>query len=523
MIHAYLFILNIREANGGHGPNFHKIMHNINRTAGTNITVYHTFHDEVNLYKTHVWRCNGICQHRKPFFGYVRRTANRAPGPNDLWWQQHQVSCGGYFEKVSAPEPKRKPKVAASASKPIKVVDDRQKINSPLWGFNKTSTISTSTPITPKQISPKPKIGNLTNVVGFKNLTETSTTKRPAVPTFTSGSGFVLGQSTNGIKTPSRSSGGASVVDNVRDCWSKKFADAPPEPKKAKIEFKSSTAEWEKIDDEIHVMDKRPSVIILKDSDDEDDVQELPSHNRTKIIKQSSEDRRKTIKQEIIDSNVSDCDDDDNGGGGGNESDIELIDDEFDDNINAAISSTLVDNHVINDIFGTDTLMADFNEINDAIKKDDEYYGQTNKEIIQCPICQERMQREQLNDHLDGCLGITAKINVKPPSYSSGNARKRKLIETNSIAAATSTAQRTDRQMLIDFGYDESVVDKIIKDQAEEKAYNDRILREMSENGDVVPQAPSVVEEEKLPCPVCQGLIETTKINDHLDVCLTNN
>lgn len=39
MIHAYLFILGIREANGGHGPNFLKMMNNINKVAGTNITV----------------------------------------------------------------------------------------------------------------------------------------------------------------------------------------------------------------------------------------------------------------------------------------------------------------------------------------------------------------------------------------------------------------------------------------------------------------------------------------------------
>lgn len=39
MIHAYLFILNVREGNGGHGPNFQRIMTNINKAAGTNITV----------------------------------------------------------------------------------------------------------------------------------------------------------------------------------------------------------------------------------------------------------------------------------------------------------------------------------------------------------------------------------------------------------------------------------------------------------------------------------------------------
>lgn len=110
MIHAYCFVLNIREGNGGHGPNFKKIMKGINTVAGTNITVYHTFHDEVELYKQHWWRCNGICQDRSPFFGYVKRTSNRAPGPNDQWWAAHMQSCGGTFMKIKEPEKKKKGK-----------------------------------------------------------------------------------------------------------------------------------------------------------------------------------------------------------------------------------------------------------------------------------------------------------------------------------------------------------------------------------------------------------------------------
>lgn len=39
MIHAYCFVLGIREGNGGHGPTFKKIMNGINKIAGTNITV----------------------------------------------------------------------------------------------------------------------------------------------------------------------------------------------------------------------------------------------------------------------------------------------------------------------------------------------------------------------------------------------------------------------------------------------------------------------------------------------------
>lgn len=121
MIHAYLFVTHNNRDRDGHGPEFHKHMYRINKEAGlwkvfkwkmeifscrnsffegTNITVYHDFHDEVRLYKQHWWRCNGPCQNRKPFFGMVRRATNRAPGPNDFWWAEHSRTCGGEFIKV---------------------------------------------------------------------------------------------------------------------------------------------------------------------------------------------------------------------------------------------------------------------------------------------------------------------------------------------------------------------------------------------------------------------------------------
>ena len=29
---------------------------------------------------------------------------NRAPGPNDRWWKEHENSCGGTFNKIKEPE-----------------------------------------------------------------------------------------------------------------------------------------------------------------------------------------------------------------------------------------------------------------------------------------------------------------------------------------------------------------------------------------------------------------------------------
>lgn len=194
MIHAYLFILNIREGNGGHGPNFVKIMTGINKVAGTNITVYHNFHDEVELYRTHVWRCNGICQHRKPFYGWIKRTSNRAPGPNDFWWAKHQETCGGTFMKVSEPEPKRKTKKAVEDGRNPKITHwfDKNGNSKPAFnpkGINFTSrggsgTITIKGPSTkvntitdtnnlPRLNSTSSIGGNLRNVVGFKDLNST--------------------------------------------------------------------------------------------------------------------------------------------------------------------------------------------------------------------------------------------------------------------------------------------------------------------------------------------------------------
>ena len=104
MIHAYLFVTDGNDDHDGHGPAFHEHMFRINKEAGTNISVYHNFHDEVALYKTHWWKCDGPCQKRKPFYGMVKRSMNRAPGPNDRWWAEHQSMCGGTFIKVKEPE-----------------------------------------------------------------------------------------------------------------------------------------------------------------------------------------------------------------------------------------------------------------------------------------------------------------------------------------------------------------------------------------------------------------------------------
>ncbi|KFZ52956.1 SprT-like domain-containing protein Spartan, partial [Antrostomus carolinensis] len=104
MIHALLFVTNNDKDRESHGPEFCKHMRRINRLTGANVTIYHSFHDEVDLYRQHWWRCNGPCQYRRPYFGYVKRSMNRAPSARDFWWAEHQETCGGTFTKVKEPE-----------------------------------------------------------------------------------------------------------------------------------------------------------------------------------------------------------------------------------------------------------------------------------------------------------------------------------------------------------------------------------------------------------------------------------
>jgi hypothetical protein len=104
MIHAFLFVTHNNRDRDGHGPEFHYHMYRINKEAGTNITVYHRFHEEARFYQQHWWRCNGPCQTRPPYFGMVKRAMNRAPGPTDFWWKDHQATCGGRYIKVHEPD-----------------------------------------------------------------------------------------------------------------------------------------------------------------------------------------------------------------------------------------------------------------------------------------------------------------------------------------------------------------------------------------------------------------------------------
>ncbi|KAI8991153.1 SprT-like family-domain-containing protein [Mycotypha africana] len=127
MIHALLFVTSRNTDRDGHGLPFLTEADRINKIGNVKITVYHNFHDEVEHYQKHVWRCNGICQDRPPYFGIVKRSMNRPPQKADPWFAQHQLDCGGTFIKISEPESSTKSKKRKQQSTKITdyiVLDD---------------------------------------------------------------------------------------------------------------------------------------------------------------------------------------------------------------------------------------------------------------------------------------------------------------------------------------------------------------------------------------------------------------
>jgi len=145
MIHGYDFLVTGERSRDGHGPSFLKKAKEINDAAGTQITIYHSFNNEVAVYRTHVWKCNGICATKPPFFGLVKRANNRPPQKADTWFEQHQKECGGSFIKISEPSKSTSKSTTKSIDSGKLVSKKRIRDSKTLDSFWKKATTSTTT------------------------------------------------------------------------------------------------------------------------------------------------------------------------------------------------------------------------------------------------------------------------------------------------------------------------------------------------------------------------------------------
>lgn len=550
MIHAYCFVLGIREGNGGHGPNFKKIMHGINRIAGTNITVYHTFHDEVNLYKTHWWKCNGPCRNRAPFYGTVKRTANRKPGPSDFWFAEHQRTCGGEFIKIKEPEPKRK-KAAANkeneprslsqsssqtgkkgSKSPVKAPQGNRisnyfmtpggKGNNPQNGFKKPytgtapnmggrtvvirkpptsestrkpSTEPVAAPVPVRKANPVvPPGGNLKNVKQFKDLNEDGSPSpvRKLSPPLFAGSGQTLGGAPSG---PSRAGQpGSSRNSRLLDQF-------PPQEKKPKI---STAAE--------------PSPVVDLSDDTDDHIFEEIDVDRIK------KERQDMIKQEIMESFADD-----------DMEEIVLIDDEYDDEAVdlGTLDDSLTDTSVIDELFSEqDALIEEFNSNNSTHKPASE-----EDEIVSCPMCLKKIKRSQVASHLERCYSIMlgeedvkeikkeedkVKFDPNQPSTSkAGTSKPKPKVVEKKPPSQRELEREENRKLLLECGYSEEAIAKALLD--DDEGPGERVRATESSDSALLLDGDEIdltAVGEECECPVCGRKVPFESINPHLDGCL---
>lgn len=350
-----------------------------------------------------------------------------------------------------------------------------------------------------------------------------------------------------GTSNGSNQSNPLPVTDQIRNAWSLKFVSttaapdppaepAPDAPKAAPTANKgytetAPTQKWEDLDDDIMVWEEKHAVIDI--CDDDSNSSHSSSNEPVPPVKLERTFQPDAIRDELFkDLREQDDDDDDV---------IELIDDEFDD-ASREVLDALTDTSVIDELFGEDTLMADFNNINNVVMADPENRGNPAREIITCPICQDRMPREELNAHLDGCGGITVRVEIKPKSKGVRQLPFYKNTPVQRPAPPTARTQRVnseDQDLLRQAGYSQADIDRMAR---EERDYNSRIMNEMAteerdrrtqpnnSNGtqvrsnDTEANVPNVVAAEettdRVPCPVCTEMVEADQINRHLDECL---
>lgn len=304
----------------------------------------------MQLYQTHWWRCDGPCQSRRPHYGIVRRTCNRAPGPSDTWWSYHQRNCGGTFVKFKEPENKNK------------------KTAKPKGDITKYVTKKTTAPIGEPKITkapaknPKPpviKSNNGSTVLtqnGIRTLTATAV-KTTAV--FTGKANTLQG---NRVRSSS-----VDVAEAVRNIWANKHLPSTvnkpltPPPHVVRGKLPSSTNKGPKTT----TNRKRVSIAELVDEIDiQTKVQKPVKHKATAVHSDSPPSK------------------------------VKKIDDYF----------KATANSLLQDIYGENIEIAISSSNNKKFIAVDSSANRSKVSEVDCPICKLKIDERYINNHLDECL-----------------------------------------------------------------------------------------------------------------------
>lgn len=523
------------------------------------------------MYQQHWWRCNGPCQKRAPYFGTVRRAMNRAPGPSDFWWKEHQQTCGGQFIKIKEPEnfkargsknkekTKPPPKNNGSPSnvytwltrtpppitqskivftpKNTKVQSAKQNSlngriefgsptnKAPVWRAGGLGSSSNSQ----KQDSPgrMPATRIISSPIAVPKSVSMVKNTKPVPNNRSPSNGLVkLGNSTNNVH--GWGTGGPGSSSTSVKYGSPGTQSASPRSSASRVLGGSNTGQSNLLN-KLYI-DSPP--------------QGLNKYTTTN----KSTDTAKTKKP--ITNNKSSL----------NEEQIKLVECPIcsnfvsNDDINTHVDSCLVTNDkpdetergIATNTYNSPLSQKRKNDANLFSSKQPKLNEYENSRKANCPICSKNFDLSDINEHLDTCLSGTGKkdsnsildlddincetegINDSIISLSSTSSDLSPSPNTDNSKHPTTSVEKTH---LINNDLHNCLVCNILipcgtslNDHLEDcvgNIFNDEYVEENVETSDMVQQI-SIDDNDKYPCPVCMQLITVSAMNQHLDSCLPN-
>jgi DNA-directed RNA polymerase subunit RPC12/RpoP len=288
----------------------------------------------------------------------VRRASNRAPGPNDRWWAEHSLTCGGTFIKVKEPEKKTKQKKAEVKSTSKGKSKDIRDFMPAVKDSAGSSNVKGFKDLVNKV---KGKYNSTSTIVVTKNTSSTSTSDSCYKPTI-----FNANASSRKTEIDRTSTSCSDDFLAVRNHWANRFSNTNKRPT------------------DVEETGPKSKLARISESTSSDDYCECPVCNQRVLmadlnrhlddcLKKDSE----TVEPEIVDltEEMRDC---------------PMCD--------AKIGSSSFDGHVEKCLLK----MYDHWEEPEA-----------SEEEVSCLACGKKILKKDLNSHLDDCMSMSGIFEVE--------------------------------------------------------------------------------------------------------------
>lgn len=441
-----------------------------------------------------MWRCDGFCQNQAPYFGIVRRSMNRPPGPNDFWWNEHMRMCRGHFVKIMGPEVPEKRKKAGTEKS---VTDLSKYINKNPYntllsnGFTKTYLGNTFAALQTSSIG-RPKPSSVQGKAVFDSIPKVN--------------GSIIRQQPN-----------HNIADTVRDVWLKKH--------QVIANASTATTDTKAVEDVARKVREVWANKTCGVKNNETEPKAAKSNKRTP----TSPERAPPVKVKKIDDFF--------------KKRVGILKDIYGSDLvlqkrgDRISTKTVLNDDQANGIFENSFVLE--SDVGPDQNVPVIEIPDPERETVECPICQWPITREDINSHLDECLN-SEEINklvtnggfIIEPSTSTADDSQPLDLSVNTDPTLNPTnvepevLDSTNTDPVIEINTQICpccllLTDKPIAEHFEECVAFEPNPSTITVEDDMFDDSATMNDTgTKFPCPVCMTMIEEAVMNIHLDLCI---